>query len=74
MTATLPEHRRRGLALAVKLEAARWAAANGFERIVTENDATNAGMLAINEQLGYRYLYDQVGWVLEWERPAGERR
>jgi GNAT superfamily N-acetyltransferase len=65
MTATLPEFRRRGLALAVKVASARWAASNGYERIVTENDADNAGMLAVNQRLGYRPLYDQVSWVLE---------
>jgi GNAT superfamily N-acetyltransferase len=69
MTATLPSHRRRGLALAVKAASARWAREQGFERIVTENDAENAGMLAVNERLGYRFLYDQVSWLLEWERP-----
>jgi GNAT superfamily N-acetyltransferase len=73
MTATLPEFRRRGLALAVKLAAARWAAEDGYERIVTENEATNAGMLALNERLGYRPLYDQVSYVTQWERPPGER-
>ena len=73
MTATLPGFRRRGLALAVKLASARWAAANGFERIVTENDADNAGMLAVNRRLGYRHLYDQVRWLLQWERPPVER-
>lgn len=73
MTATLPEHRRRGLALAVKLASARWAAANGYEQVVTENDIDNVGMLAVNERLGYRPLYEQVSWVLEWERPPGER-
>jgi GNAT superfamily N-acetyltransferase len=73
MTATLPEFRRRGLALAVKLSAARWAQANGLERILTENDAKNAGMLAINEHLGYRRLYEQTKWSLEWERPPGQR-
>src|SRR6185437_4677991 len=41
MTATLPEFRRRGLALAVKLTAARWATEMGYERIVTENESTN---------------------------------
>jgi GNAT superfamily N-acetyltransferase len=74
MTATLPSHRRQGLALAVKAAAARWAAAEGYERIVTENDETNAGMLAVNERLGYRPLYDQVSFVLEWERPPVQRR
>jgi GNAT superfamily N-acetyltransferase len=73
MTATLPELRRRGLALAVKLAAARWAQANGLERILTENDEGNAGMLAINRRVGYRRLYEQGKWALEWERPPGER-
>lgn len=73
MTATLPEYRRRGLALAVKVACARWAQANGYERIVTENDADNVGMLAVNERLGYRRLYDQVSYVWQWERPPGER-
>jgi RimJ/RimL family protein N-acetyltransferase len=73
MTATLPEFRRRGLALAVKLAAARWAQANGLERVLTENDERNAGMLAINERLGYRPIYEQTKWALEWERPPGER-
>jgi len=74
MTATLPEFRRQGLALAVKLAASRWAQAAGFERILTENDAENAGMLAINERLGYRHLYDQTKWALEWEAPPAESR
>ena len=65
MTATLPELKRRGLALAVKLAAARWAQENGFERILTQNDEANAGMLAINRRLGYRLLYEQVKWVKE---------
>jgi GNAT superfamily N-acetyltransferase len=76
MTATLPEFRRRGLALMVKLAAARWAAGVGIERLLTENDVENAGMLAINERLGYRPLYEQRSWTLEVERerPPGERR
>jgi GNAT superfamily N-acetyltransferase len=65
MTATVPTLRRRGLALALKLASARWAAENGYERIVTENDAENEGMLAINQRIGYRALYDQVSWVLD---------
>jgi GNAT superfamily N-acetyltransferase len=73
MTATLPSHRRRGLALAVKLATARWARENGYERVLTENAETNVGMLAVNERLGYRPLYDQTKWVLEWKRPPGER-
>jgi GNAT superfamily N-acetyltransferase len=65
MTATLPEYRRRGLALMVKLAAARWAAEAGIDRLLTENDAENVGMLAINDRLGYRPLYEQRTWALE---------
>jgi GNAT superfamily N-acetyltransferase len=65
MTATLPEYRRRGLALAAKLATARWAAAAGLERLVTENDSTNAGMLAVNARLGHRPLYEQASWLRE---------
>src|SRR5919197_3542986 len=65
MTATLPEYRRRGLALMVKLAAARWAAKAGIERLLTENDTENIGMLAINERLGYRPLYEQRSWALD---------
>jgi GNAT superfamily N-acetyltransferase len=63
LTATFPAHRRRGLALLVKLASTRWAAANGIERLLTENDAENASVLALNDRLGYRRLYDQGTWV-----------
>jgi GNAT superfamily N-acetyltransferase len=65
LTATLPAYRRRGLGLLVKLATTRWAAENGVERLLTENDRENAPMLALNDSLGYRPLYDQGSWVLE---------
>jgi GNAT superfamily N-acetyltransferase len=65
LTATMLGYRRRGLALLVKLATTRWAAANGIERILTENDRENSAMLALNESLGYRPVYDQGIWVLE---------
>ena len=37
-------------------------------RIVTENDAQNARMLAINARLGYRFLHGAVSWLREWKR------
>jgi GNAT superfamily N-acetyltransferase len=55
-TATLPEHRGRGLAVAVKTASLRWAAANGITQVSTMNDDTNAPMLAVNRRLGYRPL------------------
>ncbi len=53
-TATIPQHRGRGLALAAKIATMRWAAANGIGRVSTANDDTNAPMLAINARLGYQ--------------------
>jgi GNAT superfamily N-acetyltransferase len=72
MTATLRTHRRRGLALLAKVAAARWAQEAGLERLVTENDVGNVGMLAINDRLGYTPLYiEEYFRRLEGERPAG---
>lgn len=46
-------YRRRGIALALKLLTIRHARANGATWLVTENDARNEPMLAINRGLGY---------------------
>lgn len=75
MTATLRSHRRRRLALLAKTAVVRWAQQAGLERLVTENDETNVGMLAINDRLGYRPLYVEEVFVkrLEREGPPGER-
>ena len=51
---TAPALRRRGLATVVKLAVARWCAEHGIERLTTSNDGENAGMLAINRELGFR--------------------
>jgi GNAT superfamily N-acetyltransferase len=74
MTATLRTHRRRGLALLAKAAAVRRAQEAGLERLVTENDEDNTGMLAINDRLGYQPLYIEEYFVrLEGKRPTGER-
>lgn len=52
-TAVRREHRGRNLGLALKLRAIAWAKANGYARLHTNNAATNAPILAINEQLGF---------------------
>jgi mycothiol synthase len=46
--------RGRGLALALKLAGIDWARSLGRRRLLTQNDSTNAGMLAINDRLGFR--------------------
>ena len=64
-TATANEHRRRGLATLAKLTQLRWAAANGIDRVVTDNDERNAPMLAINRRLGYEPFTERHGFLKE---------
>ena len=53
-TAVHPDHRRRGIALALKLRTIEHARARGYRAIATHNNAVNTGMLAINTALGFR--------------------
>ncbi|MFM8322822.1 MAG: GNAT family N-acetyltransferase [Chloroflexota bacterium] len=54
MTGVLREQRGRKIAQALKLLAARYARANGATYIRTDNDSTNAPMLAVNRKFGYQ--------------------
>jgi mycothiol synthase len=47
------EWRRRGIALALKVRSLEFARAQGFRRVVTENETNNRGMIAINDRLGF---------------------
>lgn len=47
-------YRGRGLAVALKLLTVEYAQQHGFREIRTENDATNAPMLHINLELGFK--------------------
>jgi GNAT superfamily N-acetyltransferase len=60
-------HRGRGLALLLKSHSLRRAAELGATIVLTDNDETNAPMLAVNTRLGYRPYARR----LEWERAAG---
>lgn len=60
-------HRRRGLARLLKSHSLHRAARLGATQAATENDETNAAMLAVNAGLGYRPSSRRV----EWERSAG---
>lgn len=53
-------HRRRGIALALKLRAIAFAKERGAPIIRTDNEVNNEGMLSINRALGF---VKQPGWV-----------
>ena len=53
LTVVLPEHRGRGIALALKLRTIDAAIARGCPLILTENHEDNAPMRAINTKLGF---------------------
>lgn len=47
-------YRRHGIALALKLRGIAYAQAHGYQVMRTTNAAANRGILALNEQLGFR--------------------
>lgn len=53
LTAVKRDYRRRGVALALKVHALRFARSLGAPLIHTDNDSRNAGMIAINDALGF---------------------
>jgi GNAT superfamily N-acetyltransferase len=63
-TGVLATHRRRGIARVLKLMATRWAAERGINRVTTENNATNVGMLALNRELGF----EPVEQIIHFEK------
>ena len=52
-TGVLRDYRRRGIARALKMMVTRYATEHGITRVHTDNRADNAGMLAINNELGF---------------------
>jgi GNAT superfamily N-acetyltransferase len=65
-TGVMRAHRGRGLGLLMKQHSLAAAAGVGITRVFTQNDYTNAPMLAINRRLGYEEFSTGHAWVLEW--------
>jgi GNAT superfamily N-acetyltransferase len=53
-TGVLSSHRRRGIARVLKMLVTRYAAQQRIRYVHTDNRADNAGMLAINRELGFK--------------------
>lgn len=66
ITGTRRPYRRRGLARLLKTHSLHRAAQAGVTVAFTQNDETNAAMLAVNRALGYRHSSRRI----EWERKA----
>ncbi|GID55495.1 hypothetical protein Aco03nite_038990 [Actinoplanes couchii] len=63
MTATVPDHRGRGLAYMVKVATLRRAARSGMRIAYASNAGENAPMLAVNTRLGYQPVATQISCV-----------
>lgn len=64
-TGVVREFRGRGLATALKVKVLSWAKATGAGEVITSNDSTNAGMLGINQRLGFEPRPAWIDYTLE---------
>lgn len=64
LTGVARNHRRKGLATALKAIAIGWAKQNGIKRIYTDNEQNNP-MYALNLRLGFERICDWVEYVKE---------
>lgn len=60
LTGVKASFRGQGIAKALKITALRFAKAQGFSKIFTDNDTSNVEMIAINDRLGF---IRQPAWV-----------
>jgi len=63
-TGVLREHRRRGLAAALKYLSAEWAVENGVPALLTGNHSGNEPILRINRRMGFQPQPDWLHWTL----------
>jgi GNAT superfamily N-acetyltransferase len=71
LTGTRRAHRGRGLAQLLKTHSLHRAAQAGAVIAFTNNDETNAAMLAVNHRLGYRHSSRHVDWELRISTATG---
>ena len=64
-TAVGRAHRNGGIARALKLETIVQAIELGVDRVRTDNDSTNAPILHLNAELGYRPIFDRLALTRE---------
>jgi GNAT superfamily N-acetyltransferase len=70
MTGVLPQYRRRGIAIALKLLVTRFARSVGAETIRTFNDSANKSILGVNHRMGYQPL--RSSYTMEWTQELVE--
>lgn len=64
VTGVLPDHRRRGIARALKLELHEYARANGYAELHTRTMKDNRAMVDLNTSLGYAIVESTVSYEL----------
>lgn len=63
ITGVLPDYRRKGIALALKMQAVRYAKNTNAPAIRTGNEIGNRPMLAINEAMGFERMPAWIDYV-----------
>lgn len=69
LTGVVRSHRRRGIAIGLKVRALTFAKQLGFKRTITENADENVGMLAINGRLGFVRNPAWIRYVKTFDAP-----
>ncbi|MFN2520289.1 MAG: GNAT family N-acetyltransferase [Candidatus Limnocylindria bacterium] len=72
MTGTARAYRKRGIGLALKIEALAGAKAAGFRALMTTNDEPNKAMRGINAKLGYELLPARISLEKPLQQPASD--
>ena len=70
MTGTARAYRKRGIGLALKVEALTRAKSAGFRALMTTNDEPNKAMRGINAKLGYELLPARISMEKPFRTPA----